>query len=60
MQQGCLQVVHMDLFVDDIHSEFVRLSIRETWLDPTSCHPDGEGIGVMVSSPAGPVIQVAL
>src|SRR5262245_49011062 len=60
MKKGRLKIMNMDGIDHHVHCQVVRFSIAKPRFDPSSSHPNGEGIRMMVSAPALPVLQIAL
>ena len=49
MQNGRVEVVNMYLVLHCLKPELVRGSINGPALDPSSCHPHGETVGIMIA-----------
>jgi len=60
VEDGGLEVVHVDGVTDDVHAEVIGFSEGEAGSDAASGHPDCEGVRVMIASPAGAVVEVSL
>ena len=50
VQDGRLDVVHMNWIFDRSEPKFIRFSDRLTTADPTARHPHGKGLRVMVTA----------
>src|SRR5437660_11157424 len=53
VQDGGVQVMHMDGVVDDVVAEVVRLAIDQAPFDASAGHPNGEAARMMVTAVVG-------
>src|SRR5258706_16402598 len=53
MENGGLQVVHMDRVFRDVVAIVVRFAESHARLDTAACHPYGETSGVMIAAVVG-------
>ena len=50
VEDGRLQIVHVDRIFGDVVSVVVGLAERDAGLDPAACHPDGKAAPVVVAA----------
>ena len=55
MQDGRLEIMHMDGILDNVESKIVRRAVRHTALDASAGHPERECPSVMIA----PVVLIA-
>jgi hypothetical protein len=60
VQQRGLEIVDMDAVLRDVDPQIVARAVLNPALHAAARHPDGKGIRMMVASPFGPIIDIAL
>src|SRR5437867_1925255 len=60
MEDGCVQVVDVNLVFDNMESQFVSLADCDSGFGAGAGHPNCEGLGMMVSAPFSAEIGVGL
>ena len=60
VEEGGLEVVDVDLVLDRVEADVVRGSVGDAGFDAATGHPDGEGVGMVVPSPALAIFHRAL
>ena len=60
VKNSCVQVANMNGIDDGVIAIVIRRSVSHATLDPTTSHPNGKGIGVMISAPPRTVVKISL
>ena len=60
MKQGCLEVVNVDPVFGNVEANIIAGAVGHTGFDPAACHPDGEGVWMMVTTPFFSVVITSL
>jgi predicted cupin superfamily sugar epimerase len=60
MQYRGLKVVNRDGILNGLEAKIVRSSVSHAWLDPSTCHPDGKSVGVVIATPGFDFLDFAL
>lgn len=60
MQHRRLKVVDVYRVFRHIHRQFVRFAIGEAWLHAATRHPQREGVRMMIVTPFGTIVNIAL
>src|SRR6266480_2667763 len=55
VQNGCVQVVYMNRFVNDLEAEIIGGAVDESAFDAAAGHPHGEGERVVIPAVLYPV-----
>src|SRR3989454_12268689 len=45
-----MQIADLDRVLDDLISHIVRLAMRDSWLNPGACQPEGKSSGVVIAA----------
>ena len=60
MENGGVQIVHVNLILGHVETEFIGLAKGHAGLDAAAGQPDGEGLWMMVAAQLAPEVGVGL
>ena len=60
VEHGGLQVMNVDAILGDVKADLIALAVGYARLNAATSHPEREGVGVMVATPAWSIVEVAL
>jgi hypothetical protein len=60
MQDRGLKVVDGNGILNGFEAEIVGSSVSHAWLDPSTCHPDGKSVRVVIATPGFDFLDFAL
>lgn len=60
VEKGRLEVVNVDTVFGDVEADVIAGTVGHAGFDSAACHPDGEGVRVMIPPPTRAIVVSAL